>query len=969
MNTSGRHLFSITTVAALLLALCPVAANSAEPGQSDEEALVAAGLKAFYSGEYAEAEGCFKDALGVRKDSAPALEGMLELFIETGRYDEAAAFGMNASFARGKALGAEALAARGKYKEAVSAFESALSLDNSLLRAREELGETLILLGNGTEAKKHFDLVTDAALERDILTAEDYVAIARERVQTNHFSDAVNYFEKAYQTDSKYTPLYVPWAYALLEKYNIPHAKKTFKELLGMNPRHPDGLVGLAYTMLSDDTMGPEKYSKARETAEQALESNPAGTSALYFLAYLAFIEENHSETLERLERVFKINPKETSAFALAAAIYYIQGDKPRFEEARKRAFDVNPRNAKFYDELSSIVDQRYLYAEAQEFALKALEIDNETWSAYFRAGINMTRAGDLKTGRDYLEKSFKFDPFNVRCYNTLEILDVMKKTYIEEKFGNYVLRLENDTSDVLEPLYREEMERLIPELAKKYGLKPDGPYFCETFDRMDYFSGRIVGLPGMPALGVCFGKLIVVASPVAIGGREVWGATLRHELAHTVTLTKTNFRCPRWFTEGISVHEEKCGRPEWDREFDYQFFCALKQGNLLSIGEINRGFHRPKDFNEILLAYYEAHVIVEYILANWGQAALNRLLDGFAALKTADANFKDVLGVTLAEFDKRFLEHCEKLVSAWKIRAPYTSRELKRLKTRIEDGDKSADAYAELAKAYIDNGKPKDAGIQIALSLQADPNHAAALITKGLMALSNGDNSAVELLEKALKLAPKYPNADTYSAHKALTAMLLKDKKHSEAVEHLLSMKAAFNRDVQVYRALANSYKELGKEKERRAVMEEMVAFDHTDMQFRNELAKLYHTEKVWAKLETIAIQMIYLTPFNAQAQYYLGECGRAKDNLKSALAHYHAAEKLAKNARSKDAPALLKDIYAALADCYKKTGDAAKAKTYEELSGGSAAPAPPPPEKKDAPKKKEVPENNEAPQKDEDE
>ena len=48
------------------------------------------------------------------------------------------------------------------------------------------------------------------------------------------------------------------------------------------------------------------------------------------------------------------------------------------------------------------------------------------------------------------------------------------------------------------------------------------------------------------------------------------WGTTLWHEMSHVYILTATHIRVPRWFTEGLAVHEETefagMGRPHYAR-------------------------------------------------------------------------------------------------------------------------------------------------------------------------------------------------------------------------------------------------------------------------------------------------------------------------------------------------------------------------------------------------------------------
>ncbi len=910
------------------------------------------GKKALQAGDYDEAEECFEEALGEKKDSAEALENLLQTFLETGRYSSAAKRGLESANARCLTLAGEALATTGKYKEAITAFEKALKIDKKYLRAQVDIAEVLIETGEKKRADKYLEEATDQALESDEHPADDLVSIARACILVNEYPDANNYFSMANATNMKYTELYVPWAYMYLEKYNYPDAKRTFGELLRMNPRHADALVGMAYGLLCTQSLGNRRFEQAKKTAEKALETNPKSFNARMLIGYVYFVEENHKDAVKTLEKALKINPNSTDALALIAAVYYFEGNTGKFNEMKGRAFKVNKKNARFYDGLSGIVDQRYLYKEAREFALKALEIDNESWSSYYHAGINIARTGDIKKARPYLEKSFEHDPFNVRCHNTLKIFDVLEKDFKEYKFdiptgplGNesFILRLNKDYADVFYPLYKEELERVIPELSKKYGYLPKGPYYCEVFDKQDYFAGRTIGLPDMPALGVCFGTFVVLDSPIAMRFREVWAATLRHEFAHTITLCKTNFRIPRWFTEGISVHEEKCGRPEWNREYELQFFTALKQGKALSVKEINRGFHRPKDFGEVILVYYESHLMIEFMLEKWGQKAINKLLEGYRDLKDTKQNFNDVLDVTLEEFDKQFFAYCEKLFGKYRIKAPLTRGDVRRLKEQIEDNEKTAAVYAELARAYMDIGRTEDAKIYMHRCRRIDPGYADIIILAGRMAfLEENIAEAVRLFRKALKTAPKYPGTDTYTAHRNLAMIFIKQKNHKAATEHLLAMKSAFNHEPSTYKALYKAYEELGEKDKAFKILEELVTFSHTDMNSRLVLAKKYHEDKNREKLARMVKEILYINPLVGAPYFYRGEILRAEKNYKDAMKPYLTAEKL--SGRARGAAEMLGKIYAALAECHRKTGDDKKAKEYEELLKKIPPPRKPP-------------------------
>ena len=103
--------------------------------------------------------------------------------------------------------------------------------------------------------------------------------------------------------------------------------------------------------------------------------------------------------------------------------------------------------------------------------------------------------------------------------------------------------------------------------LGHKYGVTP-GRVLVELFPKLEDFSARSIGLPFIPALGVCFDNVVTVLSSKEKGlGKHSWGRTLWHEFGHVCTLARSKNRIPRWFTEGLSVYEESRGRPTWVRD------------------------------------------------------------------------------------------------------------------------------------------------------------------------------------------------------------------------------------------------------------------------------------------------------------------------------------------------------------------------------------------------------------------
>ena len=88
--------------------------------------------------------------------------------------------------------------------------------------------------------------------------------------------------------------------------------------------------------------------------------------------------------------------------------------------------------------------------------------------------------------------------------------------------------------------------------------MKLPGPVQVEVYPDHEDFAVRTMGMPGLGALGVTFGEVVAMDSPSGRPPGEFnWASTLWHEMSHVFILTATNIRVPRWFTEGLAVHEE----------------------------------------------------------------------------------------------------------------------------------------------------------------------------------------------------------------------------------------------------------------------------------------------------------------------------------------------------------------------------------------------------------------------------
>jgi cellulose synthase operon protein C len=197
--------------------------------------------------------------------------------------------------------------------------------------------------------------------------------------------------------------------------------------------------------------------------------------------------------------------------------------------------------------------------------------------------------------------------------------------------------------------------------------------------------------MPGLGALGVTFGYVIAMDSPSGrppgtfIGPRDVARDEPR------VHLTMTNFHVPRWFTEGIAVHEETAASPEWGDRLDPRRHhghqdkiscCRWRTGSRLCASDVSA---------QVVVSYFEAGRICDYITEKWGWDTMLAMLHDFAAASTPRRDRKE-LKMEPAEFDKQFpgLRLEAKPRRRWRISTDW-SKDVKKVAPRSQGQDYDA--------------------------------------------------------------------------------------------------------------------------------------------------------------------------------------------------------------------------------------------------------------------------------------
>ncbi|MEQ1857212.1 MAG: tetratricopeptide repeat protein [Longimicrobiales bacterium] len=617
----------------------------------------AAARTALRTGEYAEAIDEYRDALRANPDLSDARIGLMQALVATGEYAEAVTVGRAATSSApvANALG-EALLRIGQLDEAEAAFSEAQRSGGPWsLVAEVNLAELAFMTGRIGEAMGGFDRLIDAYNGVDgRMAARDLVAVGRAvaylgRDDPSLFQDALRAFDEAAAADPGWHEPRVRAGMLFLDKYDSPAAQEEFQAVLAENPNDPGALLGMAKAIEFD---GQED---ARATIDQLLEIDPSHVEARILLATRYLTNERFAEARAEAERALEVNPRSLIALTAVAGSYMLEEDTVAFERARQRAFAINPRYAEMDATLADLAVQTRRYPEAVERATEAVRLDQSSWRAWGLMGMNQLRLGAIDEGRINVERAFAGDPYNPWFKNTLDLLDTFERFTIHET-EHFNLFLHGTEDELLATYVAPIAEEAYDSLSRRYGIELPGRTRAEFFISHADFSVRTLGEAGLGALGVSFGPLVVMDSPAARTlGEYNWASVFWHELSHSFHLALTNGRVPRWFSEGLAVHEQRQGRDWWGHTPNVPFLQALGDGRLKPVSELNDGFMRPDYPEQVIFSYYQASLVFQVIEERWGFDAIRRMLAGYARGETTEALFESVLGMPVSEFDDLF--------------------------------------------------------------------------------------------------------------------------------------------------------------------------------------------------------------------------------------------------------------------------------------------------------------------------
>ncbi len=809
LKQNSKQSFSLRKPATLLAVsllsfFCLLACVSAQQATAIEAA-----EEELKSGKFSAAIASFNSLLQAAPKDERAQAGLLKAYLETGKYAEAEAeakkFIVRGESSAARLVLAEVMAITGRYADAIAEFEKvSQTAQKAIEKAEKEekerkpdaeekpeplpspkaqkviahlrRAELLHLTGKEEAAKEIFEALVKYYEDNDVDSAEELTSIARALTYLEKYQDAKDIYLEAISADETYIEAQLGGGELFTSKYNYEEAASFFEDAAKINKNS----ARLYLAAAANKRIGGGDEMKA--ALAEANKINPNYVEAKIFTASLDLEAERHPAALAQIDSALKINPNSLEAHSLRAAMFWLQNKNAEFDNEIKTTLAINPRYGSLYETLAHFATQTRRYRESVAFLREGLKLSPNLYSSHLALGMGLLRMGDFEEGRAEVELAFKGDPFNIWAKNTLDLLDVMNE-YKTTKTGDFIVKIGEKENDVLAGYATDLLTEVQATLSAKYKFTPRGPISVEIFANHEDFAVRALGLPGLGALGVCFGQVIAQDSPTARAGEPFnWGSTLWHEYAHVITLQITDHLIPRWFSEGLSVYEEHKARPGWGDDWSIGHIKAFADGRWFKIAEIDNGFLRPKRPDDIGLAYFQASQICHFVEEKYGFNAILEMLRGYKEKKKTPEILLSALKLSEADFDREFNAYVTGKISGYikAMKPGWDNKDLAKLTK--EEAIKQAEASPD---DFILNLR---AGLELAADLKDEP--------------------AIKYLKRSIEL---FPLQGSGGAYEALAAIYKKQGNKSAEAETLEALIKVDENDYDSLKRLAQLKLEAG--------------------------------------------------------------------------------------------------------------------------------------------------------------
>jgi tetratricopeptide (TPR) repeat protein len=887
--------------AILALALLPVCSRAVE--RADETPLAAA-RRMFQEGKYAEAEEAYR-ALPAEHAVAAAL-GLAGCQEAVGQREQAA---QTLSEAAKKHVDAAALPAelarlalvRGDQKAAEESAAAALKLDKDQALAQWVRSELACERGQLAEANAINEQLVKLFNAGQVKDPDSLRWIGRGAAQFSRwnrlgdqFGFLVNeFYPDLLATDPTLWQAHYEAGRLFAEKYNTADAGKEFKAALALN-----GNAAEVHVVLGQLALQEFELTAAQAACQRAIEINPQLLAAWHLQADIHLANFEPRACIGVLNDALKLHSQsEETLGRMAAAYASIDGfarttPDTRFGKLVAEVSTRNPHAGVFYETLGDALDRLRRWPAAARYYQEAMTRMPQLVGPSGQLGMMLMRLGEEERARQVLDEAFKIDPFNVRVNNTLKVLEVLA-TYETHETEHFRIKYDPAKDKLVARYMGEWLEEVYPQLVKQMGFTPPEKSLFEVFssakntDGHGWFSARMVGLPHIHPIGACAGKIVALQSPSEGQQRFNWARVLKHEFVHVINLQQTDFNIPHWFTEALAVLNEGYPRPQaWnDLLVDYS-----AKNKLFDLESINLGFIRPHSSDEWTLAYCQAELYAQYMLARFGDDAIAKMLSAYADNLTTPEALARSFNVAPRDFEDGYREFVKKTIAEFPRTVTVQEMSVSEAQEALTKNPKDPQLMARLAQAQLARKNYAEARRLADAAIAIEPHSALANYVRARLHLLVGENrEALARLEGALDREKPQENL------LALLAGLKLKAEDYRAAADLYRLGAQHDPQATKWlKSLAAVYLKSGQDALLADVLARLAAADPDDLPVRKKLAQSAASKGDWAAAARWSLEGLHIQVMDAELHGWRAEALAAQGSASEAAEEYAAAVEL---------------------------------------------------------------------------
>ncbi len=440
-----------------------------------------------------------------------------------------------------------------------------------------------------------------------------------------------------------------------LDKNDHAQAEQIATELHEIRPDDP--LVQLFVAELAAETRFD--FAEAERRALSLLESDPNHEGALFLLAGIQLRDMNLSQAQKYVDRGLRQNPRDLDLLSMEAAVLFLSEKREAFAAQLERISVLSPGNVRPYLVVAEYAEWEHRYPDIEKLMRKATRIDRESAHVRTHLGLTLVRAGSDAAGVVELNRAYDLDPYNVRVINTLNLYEtIIPRDYVSVRKGPFRYRFPKNEAELLERYVPALMERGYAEMRERYDYTPPAPIDVELYEAPEQFAVRTSGVPSIGIQGVCFGRKLATVSPIGSPGNL--GMTLWHELGHVFHIGLSQFRVPRYLTEGLAEWETARRQIGWSRELDRELLEVRQSGGLPPLSHMSRAFTHARRAQDVAAAYYASGILSEWLVERFGEKRTVEVLAEMGRGKLPNDVIPRVLESSWDQLDAAFSAHLD---------------------------------------------------------------------------------------------------------------------------------------------------------------------------------------------------------------------------------------------------------------------------------------------------------------------